>query len=161
MTRPLASNCFGGRSDADEAYRKYVWVLAYLCQTFGLDPSRSVVGHFFLDPLRKTDPLTGLAASRRTYDALLRDVVTEYGVCSGNAPVATRNLVATPGQAVAAARLCIRKGAPNRSADVVQVVSPGTELAYEGWVTDGETVNGNSTWFCDANGNYFWSGGIR
>jgi hypothetical protein len=36
-----------------------------------------------LDPHRKTDPTTGLAYSRRTYEQLLRDIVLEYKECSG------------------------------------------------------------------------------
>jgi hypothetical protein len=55
-----------------------------------------VVGHFFLDPGRKTDPVTG-----------------------------------------------------------------GVDLEYVGWVMDGQAANGNCTWYCDANSNYFWSGGTR
>jgi hypothetical protein len=153
--------CYGGKIDADEAYRKYVWVLACLCHSFELDPAMSIVGHFFLDPARRTDPVTGLATSRRTYDHLLRDVVAEFGICSGDAHRAPPTFVTAPGQAVAAARLCIRRGAPSRYAERVQVVSPGTMLPYEGWVTDGEVVNGNGNWYRDTNGNYFWSGGVR
>ena len=69
--------CYGGSIDADEAYRRYVWVLAWLCVRFGLDPAARLVGHFFLDPRRTTDPVRGLAYSRRTYEGLLRDVRAE------------------------------------------------------------------------------------
>jgi N-acetylmuramoyl-L-alanine amidase len=154
--------CFGGDIDPDEAYRKYVWVLAYLCHHFGLDPATSVVGHFFLDPKRKTDPVTGLARSRRTYEGLLRDVVAEHAECTGHPPPPPAGaFVAAPGNAVAAARLNVRKGAPSTRAAVVQVVSPGTALAFDGWVTGGEAINGNAKWFRDPAGNYFWSGGVR
>ncbi|OQP63789.1 hypothetical protein A3860_22890 [Niastella vici] len=74
--------CFGRNIDAGLAYKKYLWVLAKCCFTFGLDPSRDVVGHFILDPKRKTDPVTGLAHSRRTYKKLLRDIVAEYKDCT-------------------------------------------------------------------------------
>jgi len=153
--------CYGGTIDADEAYRKYVWVLAYACHHFGLDPATKVVGHFFLDPKRKTDPCTGLARSRRTYEALLRDVVLEHAACSGAAPApSTGNWVAAPGTAVAAVRLNVRTS-PSTRASVVQIVSPGTALAFEGWVTGGEPVNGNPKWFRDPGGKFFWSGGVR
>ncbi len=66
--------CYGGSIDADEAYRKYVWLIAYTCHHFGLDPVTAVVGHFFLG---------------------------------------------------------------------------------------GEPVNGNSKWYRDSSGNFFWSGGVR
>lgn len=38
--------CFGDNINADEAYKKYIWVIAYLCYTFKLDPATSIVGHF-------------------------------------------------------------------------------------------------------------------
>jgi N-acetylmuramoyl-L-alanine amidase CwlA len=75
--------CYGGSIDADEAYRRYVWVLALLCVRFGLDPAARLVGHFFLDPRRATDPVGGLATSRRTYELLLRDVRAEIMACMG------------------------------------------------------------------------------
>ncbi|HUL58295.1 MAG TPA: peptidoglycan recognition family protein [Anaeromyxobacteraceae bacterium] len=154
--------CYGGSIDPDEAYRKYVWVLAYACHRFGLDPASSVVGHFFLDPARKTDPVTGLARSRRTYEGLLRDVAAEHAACTGaGVVVLPGSFVPEVGKAVAAARLNVRKGAPSRRADVVQVVPPGAVLAFDGWVAGGEPVNGNSKWYRDPNGNFFWSGGVR
>lgn len=153
--------CYGGRIDADEAYRRYVWVLAYLCHRFELDPAKAIVGHFFLDPQRKTDPVTGLAASRRTYEGLLRDVVQEFASCTGRAPPPPGGIVAQRGVAVAIARLSVRRGQPSRRAELVRVAPVGTSLPYEGWVTDGEPVNGNATWYRDASGDYFWSGGVR
>ncbi|RYZ84755.1 MAG: N-acetylmuramoyl-L-alanine amidase, partial [Proteobacteria bacterium] len=65
--------CYGGSIDDDKSYAKYVWLLAKLCYVYNLDPATSIVGHFFLDPKRKTDPVTGLAHSRRTYERLLKD----------------------------------------------------------------------------------------
>lgn len=155
--------CFGDRIDADEAYRKYVWTIALICHTFNLDPATSVVGHAFLDPSRKTDPGTGLARSRRSYDQLLRDIPIEYAACTGAAPAAAAAAPAfTPqnGAAVAAARLNVRKGLPSRMAGVQQVVVAGTVLPYVGWTDQGEPVNGNPKWFRDAGGNYFWSGAV-
>ncbi|HYE60225.1 MAG TPA: peptidoglycan recognition family protein [Candidatus Kapabacteria bacterium] len=74
--------CYGGAINADEAYRRYVWVLAYLCYVFTLDPKTSIVGHYILDPDRRSDPKSGLAHSGRTYEQLLRDVVAEYAACT-------------------------------------------------------------------------------
>lgn len=153
--------CYGGNIDADQAYDRYVWVIAFICHRFGLDPATSVVGHFFLDPTRKTDPVTGLARSRRTYEGLLRDVVTEFAVCSGQPTPPGRSFTSGVGQAVVATSLNIRRAEPSRRAAVVQVVAPGAVLPFVGWVTDGESVNGNAKWFRDGNGNYFWSGGVR
>lgn len=159
--------CYGGHIDADEAYRKYVWVIASVCERFNLDPATSVVGHFFLDPKRKTDPVTGLAQSRRTYDQLLKDIVAEYQTCmisDDNTPITPAtpqwNFTAQAGEVVTTAKLNIRKDTPRRTADLVQVLPAGTPLDYVGWVTDGEAVNGNSKWYRNANGHYFWSGGV-
>lgn len=158
--------CYGDNIDADEAYRKYVWTIAFICHTFDLDPLTSVVGHAFLDPTRKTDPGSGLGYSRRSYEQLLRDVPTEYQACLAASDVAAAVIPAAPeptrvnqtGAVQVAARLNVRNGRPSRMSDVAQVVIPGTQLSYIGWVTDGEPVNGNAKWFFDANGNYFWSG---
>ena len=156
--------CYGGRIDDDEAYRKYVWVLAYACHRFKLDPSKSIVGHFFLDPRRRTDPVTGLAHSRRTYDQLLKDVVSEFEECTVGtvaSPPAGPVLVGLSGQAVTTVRLNIRKGAPNTRAPIHETVPRGTVLPYIGIVEDGQPVNGNPVWYVDANGNFFWSGGVN
>lgn len=152
--------CYGGAIDPDLAYARYVWVLAALCNRFGLDPASSIVGHFFLDPQRRTDPVTGLAASRRTYEGLLRDVVLEHATCTGKPPPPP-TFVAGAGTARAATRLSIREGQPSRMGRLLRVVSPGTPLPFVGWVTDGESINGNARWLKDAQGAYFWSGGVH
>jgi N-acetylmuramoyl-L-alanine amidase len=154
--------CYGGNINADEAYRKYIWVIAYICHKFGLNPEKAIVGHFMLDPTRKTDPVSGLAQSRRTYEQLLRDVVAEYHACRGEPPPPAQPVpaeTAEKGQATATMRLNIRKGAPSTRADVYQVVDAGTKLDYVATVANGEKINGNADWFKDANGNYFWNGG--
>ena len=128
--------CFGEHINADEAYRKYIWVIAYICERFKLDPQGSVVGHFFLDPKRKTDPVTGLAQSRRTYDQLLRDIVLEYQSCiisSGEASAISASqwdFTAQAGTVVTIAKLNIRKDIPRRTADIVQEVPLGTRLDF-------------------------------
>ena len=156
--------CWGDNIDADEAYRKYVWTIAFICHTFGLDPATSVVGHAFLDPARKTDPGSGLARNRRSYEQLLRDIPVEYQACltapgtTVAAPAPSPARVDQSGAVQVAMKLNLRKGRPSRMADIAQVVMPGARLPYTGWVSDGEPVNGNTKWFFDANGNYFWSG---
>lgn len=155
--------CFGGRIDDDEAYRKYVWVLAYACFRYDLDPSNSIVGHFFLDPRRRTDPVTGLAHSRRTYEQLLRDVVFEFEECTTDDtinPPPGPMVIEQTGEAVTTVRLNIRRGAPNTRSPVHETVPRGTVLSFIGFVEDGQSVNGNSVWYADNNGNFFWSGGV-
>lgn len=156
--------CYGTNIDADEAYRKYIWLIAYACHQFDLDPARSVIGHFMLDPHRKTDPVTGLAHSRRTYEQLLRDVVAEYNECTGKSQPVTQQQwaeIAQTGKVTVTTRLNIRKCAPSTRADVYQVIAPGTRLNYVATVSNGESINGNSLWYRDENGNYFWSGGTK
>ncbi|KAA9007401.1 N-acetylmuramoyl-L-alanine amidase [Paenibacillus spiritus] len=77
--------CYGSKINSGEAYKRYVWVLAYTCYKFGLDPGKHITGHFILDPERKTDPKSGLAASGRTFEQLIKDVVNEYKTCSNSA----------------------------------------------------------------------------
>ena len=151
--------CFGGTIDADEAYRKYLWVIAKICFSYSLDPAKSIVGHCFLDPKRKTDPVTGLLQSRRTYEQLLRDVVLEFKDCQGIV-IPEYNFTDQPGNSKVIHRVNIRKGKPTTQADIVEIVSPGAVLTFTGFVDNGESVNGNAKWFRDINGNYFWSGGV-
>ncbi len=154
--------CYGTNIDADSAYDKYVWVLAYSAFKFDLDPKRCVVGHFFLDPHRRTDPVTGLAHSRRTYEQLQQDVVQEYWVCLGKEapehdPAST---IPSSGTVKTTVRLNIRRGAPNTRAPVHQTLGVGTELAYSKAV-NGEAVNANPLWLGTDDGNFFWSGGVE
>ncbi len=153
--------CYGDRIDADEAYRKYIWTIAYACHMQNIDPGKNVVGHFFLDPQRKTDPVTGLARSRRTYDQLLKDVVEEYRICRGEAVAPELQVDPVQGSVTVATRLNIRQSAPNTRSPIKTVVSPGTVLMYNGITHSGEPVNGNSVWYRDPQGNFFWSGGVK
>lgn len=73
--------CYGPNIDAALAYQRYVWTLAYICYKFSLNPQTAVIGHYLLDPGRKTDPVSGLAASGRSYEQLLLDVKNEYNNC--------------------------------------------------------------------------------
>ena len=156
--------CFGDNIDAGLAYEKYLWVLAKCCFTFGLDPSRDVVGHFFLDPKRKTDPVTGLAHSRRTYEKLLSDIVTEYNDCMGNGGHAACNgkpasIISSTGMVTTVNRLNLRAAPTTRSA-VMQVLPANTRVHYKAIEKNGAPINNNSVWYQAANGYWFWSGGV-
>ncbi len=151
--------CYGGAINADKAYEKFVWTLAKLCFVYKLNPAKDIVGHFFLDPARKTDPVTGLARSRRTYEQLLRDVATDFEAFTGNTPVTPTTNVQS-GSVTVAVKLNLRK-APNTRAAVVQVVPAGTVLQVAASIPDGEPVNNNPLWYQDTNGNFFWSGGVK
>ncbi|MFY9259278.1 MAG: peptidoglycan recognition family protein [Gallionella sp.] len=152
--------CYGDKINADEAYRRYVWLIAYLCHTYKLDPAKSIVGHFFLDPQRKSDPVTGLAHSRRSYEQLLRDVVTEYNVCLGKEPPPAPAIEEVTGMAVSTARLNLRKGKASTSAPIARTLTVGTEISYTGLIRKGEAINGNTVWYRTADNEWFWSGGV-
>ncbi len=150
--------CYGGKIDADKAYDKFVWLLAKLCFQFGLDPSKDIVGHYFLDPARKTDPLTGLAASRRTYEQLIRDVVADFALFNGSPSDTIQSQpFQTTGKVLV--KLNLRE-APNTRAGVVQVLTAGTPVTITERTTAGESVNNNNVWFKDNNGRWLWSGGV-
>lgn len=83
--------CWGKGIDSAKSYARYVWVLAYICYKFKLDPKRDIVAHEQLDPKRKIDPSNGLRYMGKTYNQLITDVVAEYKACTGSAttPVQT------------------------------------------------------------------------
>lgn len=150
--------CYGSKIDADEAYRKYVWVIAFVCFKHKLDPRIQITGHTFLDPPpRKTDPVSGLAFSLRTYDQLLRDIVAEYEICSGES---LDTLTGPVGEVRVTMKVNIRKGEPRQRAPVHQIAAVGTILNSAAAVNTGDPVNGNPVWCKDPNGNFFWSGAV-
>ncbi|UKS27212.1 peptidoglycan recognition protein family protein [Paenibacillus sp. HWE-109] len=73
--------CYGGNIDMNEAYKRYVWVMAYSCWTFHLDPTVHVTGHFILDPARKVDPMNALKLLGKSFQDLIIDIVNEYTEC--------------------------------------------------------------------------------
>ncbi|NQX68501.1 N-acetylmuramoyl-L-alanine amidase [Paenibacillus alba] len=73
--------CYGGNVNLTEAYKRYVWVLAYSCWKYALDPAQAITGHHILDPKRKTDPMNALKLLGKTFDNLIADVVLEYNEC--------------------------------------------------------------------------------
>jgi N-acetylmuramoyl-L-alanine amidase len=149
--------CYGGHINADEAYRRYVWVLAYLCVHFDLDPRRDITGHCFLDPGRKKDPVSGLLHSRRSYPQLLADVAAVFLRIGGQLP----GQPPLPATVTAQGLLNIRQGEPFRRAKVARQVPAGTVLPIIGR-RPGEAVNGNDDWYELApGGEYCWSGAVR
>lgn len=77
----LAYSVNGGKINNEESYKKYVWVLAYLCYFYELNPLKHITGHHILDPQRKTDPVNALSKMGKTYDGLLKDVHKELIEC--------------------------------------------------------------------------------
>ena len=52
----------------------------------------------------------------------------------------------------------IRELAPTTTAPIVRTAKHGKKLSYQGWTSNGLTVNGNAHWYKDSDGNYFWAG---
>jgi N-acetylmuramoyl-L-alanine amidase len=73
--------CHGGKINLQEAYKRYVWYMAYACYRFGLDPATMIIGHYQLDPDRRTDPLGPLRQLGKTFYNFVKDVVDEYNDC--------------------------------------------------------------------------------
>ena len=75
--------CWGKGINSKEAYKRYVWVLAYSCYKFKMNPAKAITGHEILDPGRKIDPSNGLKYMGISFHQLLKDVVDEYNECLG------------------------------------------------------------------------------
>ena len=69
--------CYGGAIHFEEAYRRYVWYFAYLCDRYDLDPRKHIVSHKTLDPGRKVDPDSALATGGKTFAQFINDVCAE------------------------------------------------------------------------------------
>lgn len=74
--------CYGGKINNKEAYKRYVWYMAYLCYKFQLNPRKHIVGHCDLDPERKLDPTkNAFKKIGITWAQFINDVVAEYNDC--------------------------------------------------------------------------------
>jgi hypothetical protein len=73
--------CYGGGMNIYESYKRYIWVLAYSCNRFGLNPATDISGHLILDPTRKVDPMNALKLLGKTFEDFVQDVVDEYNDC--------------------------------------------------------------------------------
>ena len=70
------------------------------------------------------------------------------------------NFIQKNGSAKTLKEINLRKGEPSTNGSPTKI-SVGTVLRFIGWVTDGESVSGNSKWFKTAEGNYFWAGNVE
>ncbi|MDQ0899138.1 N-acetylmuramoyl-L-alanine amidase family protein [Paenibacillus sp. V4I7] len=73
--------CYGGNVDLSEAYKRYVWVMAYSCWKFGLNSATAITGHYILDPAHKTDPMDAFKLIGKTFNEFVEDVINEYNAC--------------------------------------------------------------------------------
>jgi N-acetylmuramoyl-L-alanine amidase CwlA len=59
------------------AYNNYVEYIKGLCQKYGLNPLTGIIGHYTLDPTRRTDPLNAFQYIGKTWEQFLQDVVDQ------------------------------------------------------------------------------------
>ncbi|MEC0234474.1 peptidoglycan recognition family protein [Paenibacillus kribbensis] len=69
--------CFGGKINTLEAYKRFVWYLAYCCNKWGINPRTHIPSHKQLDPARKRDCDQALATIGKTLKDLMQDVEAE------------------------------------------------------------------------------------
>jgi len=68
------------------------------------------------------------------------------------------DFIVSPGTVTVVRAVKIRKAKPATNADVVSITQPGTVISVSGYTKNGEKVEGNSKWYKDNDGNWFWSG---
>lgn len=57
--------------------------------------------------------------------------------------------------------LNVRVGKPCVNAPNYQYLAPGSELEVDGKLYEGDPYDGNTSWYKDEAGNYYWSGGVK
>ncbi|MGP0583718.1 peptidoglycan recognition protein family protein [Paenibacillus timonensis] len=83
--------CYGAKINFAEAYKRYVWYLAYCCDRWGKNPSTYIASHKQLDPGRKADCEQALAVGGKTLKNLITDVAAELA-----APIAPPDFTPLP-----------------------------------------------------------------
>lgn len=63
-----------GVFDSKLAYNNYVEYIRGLCTKYNLDPRKHIVGHYTLDPTRRTDPINAFAKIGKTWEQFINDV---------------------------------------------------------------------------------------
>ncbi|WP_245700027.1 peptidoglycan recognition protein family protein [Paenibacillus glacialis] len=69
--------CYGGEINFTEAYKRFMWYLAYCCDKWTINPMTYIPSHKQLDPARKRDCDQGLASGGKTLKDLIYDVQEE------------------------------------------------------------------------------------
>ncbi|MCP3776720.1 N-acetylmuramoyl-L-alanine amidase [Paenibacillus sp. MZ04-78.2] len=69
-------------AQSERGVQAVIWVLAYACYRYGLNPATDITGHHILDPARKTDPVNALRLLGKTFRQFVDDVVAEYQECT-------------------------------------------------------------------------------
>jgi N-acetylmuramoyl-L-alanine amidase len=153
---------FGQTDWTSAMYQKSAELIAHLCVDLKIPLDRAhIVGHHEIYsvkscPGHKVDFNHLIALARQFRDALTNPAAP--APVAGIPAVPTLTQVVQAGIVTVTRTLNIRQKAPSTSARIVSQALAGTQLAYAGWVTNGQPVNDNRKWYFDANGDYFWSG---
>ena len=59
------------------AYKNYVDYWRTLCQKYELNPTTAIIGHYKLDPLRRTDPLNAFKRINITWEQFIKDLTPQ------------------------------------------------------------------------------------
>ena len=70
-----------------KAYNNYVEYIAEKTITYNLNPKNKIVGHYTLDPARKTDPINAFKTFNKTWEQFIADVCTARDVLTNPKPV--------------------------------------------------------------------------
>lgn len=70
------------------------------------------------------------------------------------------NRTSKMGKVTTIGNLNMRKEPNSNHAPLSQATS-GLQLAFDGFTTHGQSINGNSKWYFTDEGNWFWSGGVK
>lgn len=70
-----------------KAYNNYVNYIAEKTITYNLNPKNKIVGHYTLDPARKTDPINAFKTFNKTWEQFIADVCTARDVLTNPKPV--------------------------------------------------------------------------
>lgn len=72
--------CHGGGVDNKKAYNNYVEYIAFLCKIYALNPTKKLVAHCVLDPMRRSDPLSAFKLINKTWPEFIGDVCKQMGI---------------------------------------------------------------------------------
>lgn len=76
--------------DNEKAYQNYVDLAADICKRYKLDPYKDIVSHAWLDPNRRTDPISALKLMGKTWQQLLGDIAGQLNLTELVAPISPK-----------------------------------------------------------------------
>ena len=137
----------------DEMYNTSAALIKDICTRWGIPiDSQHIVGHHQIFSL-KTCP---------GHKADVNKLITLAGGATASATVVVPpafTKTEEQGKVTTQTRVNLRRQ-PDISLPPVNAIAPRVQLAYDGYTTDGEKINGNSKWYYTNEGNWFWSGAV-